>query len=213
MSGFYFCLAIPEEGPVITGRPGRHRFRIGDVVRFNCTSAKSRPPAMLSWFINGEPVSKLFSMKIIEEKREDSIFYFLFVALFFHPFFYFIHIFSLNFISDLDFDKKVNTQYLRVPHITDVDHEGLETAVLGLEFRLFANHFKRGDMKIKCLATIGTVYWKSNEQSVESDKPLKAPVMESRETRAQGHTHAEQILGNNKKNSDEGCRGMKKINK
>lgn len=76
-----------------------------------------------------------------------------------------------------------------------MDREGLETAVLGLEFRLRTKHFKRGDLKIKCLATIATVYWKSNELSIEGEKPLKMPVMESRETRAQGHTHAEHILG------------------
>lgn len=76
-----------------------------------------------------------------------------------------------------------------------MDREGLETAVLGLEFRLRTKHFKKGDMKIKCLATIATVYWKSNELSIEGERPLKIPVMESRETRAQGHTHAEHILG------------------
>lgn len=93
---------------------------------------------------------------------------------------------------------QVDTQYLRGPHITEVDREGLETAVLGLEFRLRTKHFKRGDLKIKCLATIATVYWKSNELSIEGERPLKMPVMESRETRAQGHTHAEHILGGNK---------------
>lgn len=67
--------------------------------------------------------------------------------------------------------------------------------MLGLEFRLQRKHFKRGDMKIKCLATIATVYWKTNELSIEGERPYKAPVMESRETRAQGHTHAEHILG------------------
>ncbi|XP_043503535.1 uncharacterized protein LOC122525045 isoform X5 [Polistes fuscatus] len=136
-------VALPENGPVITGRPGRRRYQVSDVVRFNCTSAKSKPAAMLSWFINGEPV---------------------------------------------------DPQYLRGPHITEVDREGLETAVLGLEFRLRTKHFKKGDMKIKCLATIATVYWKSNELSIEGERPLKMPVMESRETRAQGHTHAEHIL-------------------
>lgn len=90
---------------------------------------------------------------------------------------------------------QVDAQSLRGPHIVDVDREGLETAVLGLEFRLQRKHFKRGDMKIKCLATIATVYWKTNELSIEGERPYKAPVMESRETRAQGHTHAEHILG------------------
>jgi hypothetical protein len=85
---------------------------------------------------------------------------------------------------------------LRGPHVTEVDREGLETVVLGLEFRIRTKHFKRGDMKIKCLARIATVYWKTNELSIESYRTEnKAPVMESRETRPQGHTHAEHILG------------------
>lgn len=39
---------------------------------------------------------------------------------------------------------------------------------------------------MKCLATIDTLYWRSNEQSVEGDRPQKAPVLESRETFAPG---------------------------
>lgn len=39
-------------------------------------------------------------------------------------------------------------------------------------------------MKLKCLATVATVYWRSNEESVQGDKPQKARVMESRGTAA-----------------------------
>lgn len=118
--------------------------------------------------------------RVVHEKQS---FGFIFFPVFFFFFF---------------FLTQVDTQYLRGPHITEVDREGLETAVLGLEFRLRTKHFKRGDLKIKCLATIATVYWKSNELSIEGERPLKMPVMESRETRAQGHTHAEHILGGKK---------------
>lgn len=85
------------------------------------------------------------------------------------------------------------------PYSVVVDRDDLETSTLGLEFRLRSKHFKKGDLKIKCLARIYTVYWKSNELSIEGERPLKIPVMESRETRAQGHTHAEHILGKKKK--------------
>ncbi|KAH0953425.1 hypothetical protein HN011_006326 [Eciton burchellii] len=141
-------IALPEDGPVIKAEPlanGKYRYQVGDIVRFNCSSAKSKPSAILSWFINGEPV---------------------------------------------------DAEFLRGPHITDVNREGLETVMLGLEFRLRSKHFKKGDLKIKCLATIATIYLKSNELSIEGERPLKMPVMESRETRAQGHTHAEHILAN-----------------
>ncbi|XP_076653129.1 uncharacterized protein LOC143359227 [Halictus rubicundus] len=129
-------VVLPDEGPRISG--GRARYQVGEVVHMNCTSAPSKPAALLTWFINGDPA---------------------------------------------------DTQYLRGPHITAVDEKGLETAVLGLQFRVANKHFKRGDMKLKCLATIATVYLQSNEESVEGDdRILKAPVMESRETRAQSHT-------------------------
>lgn len=54
---FFIVTALPEEGPRITG--GRPRYQIGDKVRLNCTSGRSKPAAQLSWFINGEPVSFL----------------------------------------------------------------------------------------------------------------------------------------------------------
>ncbi|XP_014203690.1 uncharacterized protein LOC106635988 [Copidosoma floridanum] len=145
-------VALPEEGPIINGRGSRQRYQAHDVVRFNCTSAKSKPAATLSWFINGEPVS----------------------------------------------------QYVKVfgAHIKEVDREGLETVTRGLQVRIQDYHFKRGIMKIKCLAQIATVYWKSNELSIENGfrsniESNKIPVMESRETRPQGHTHAEHILAPN----------------
>ncbi|KAL0109993.1 hypothetical protein PUN28_013559 [Cardiocondyla obscurior] len=139
-------IALPEEEPIIRDRSmerGKQRYQTGDVVRFNCTSKKSKPPATLSWFINGDPV---------------------------------------------------DPQFLRHHPVVVDERDGLETITLGLEFRLRSKHFKKGDLKIKCLARIYTVYWKSNELSIEGERSLKIPVMESRETRAQGHTHAEHIL-------------------
>ncbi|XP_062130107.1 uncharacterized protein LOC133841542 isoform X2 [Drosophila sulfurigaster albostrigata] len=60
--------------------------------------------------------------------------------------------------------------------------EGLETSVLGLQFRVEQQHFRNGDMKLKCVASLSTFYWRSNEESVEGDRPQKAPVLESRES-------------------------------
>ena len=62
--------------------------------------------------------------------------------------------------------------------------EGLETAILGLEFRVRSRHFKRGDLKLKCLATIATIYWRSNEESAEtmSSNNKKVPALDSKVT-------------------------------
>lgn len=37
-------------------------------------------------------------------------------------------------------------------------------------------------MKLKCLATIATLYLRSNEESVEGERPPRASVLESRGT-------------------------------
>lgn len=72
----------------------------------------------------------------------------------------------------------MNNTYLRGPHVEFVGREGLETATLGLEFKVESRHFRRGDLKLKCLATIATVYWNSNEESVEGEKPQRSPALE-----------------------------------
>lgn len=51
-----------------------------------------------------------------------------------------------------------------------------------MEFRVEGRHFRRGDMKLKCLATIATVYWNSNEESVEGDRPQRPPALEVKDT-------------------------------
>jgi hypothetical protein len=45
-------------------------------------------------------------------------------------------------------------------------------------------HFRGGDLKLKCTATIATIYWKSNEESVQGvGRPQSALVSESRSSR------------------------------
>ena len=50
--------------------------------------------------------------------------------------------------------------------------DGMETSILGLQFTVKPHHFRKGDLKLKCTATLGpTLYWKSNEASAEPDRP------------------------------------------
>lgn len=57
---------------------------------------------------------------------------------------------------------------------------------LGLKFEAGMQHFRSGhqhrnrlerDMKLKCVATLGTVYWKSKEQSALAHRPRPVPGM------------------------------------
>lgn len=90
---------------------------------------------------------------------------------------------------------QADTDYLIGPNIV-IDENGLDIAKLGLEFRVGNKHFRQGDMKLKCLATIATVYKQSNEESVVGDESvLKTSIMESRETRAQSHTREDLANG------------------
>ncbi|XP_065355442.1 uncharacterized protein LOC135949914 [Calliphora vicina] len=78
--------------------------------------------------------------------------------------------------------EPANRSYLKSYDNIIFGREGLEVAVLGLEFKVRNYHFKNGDMKLKCVAKISSLYFQSREESVESDRPQKAPVLESRET-------------------------------
>ncbi|XP_075549622.1 uncharacterized protein LOC142583159 [Dermacentor variabilis] len=49
---------------------------------------------------------------------------------------------------------------------TTLHADGLETASLGLRFVLTEDHFRGGNMKLKCTATISRVYTMSNEELV-----------------------------------------------
>lgn len=47
----------------------------------------------------------------------------------------------------------------------------METSVLGLHFIVKQRHFRKGDLKLKCTATLAALYWQSNEASAEPDRP------------------------------------------
>ncbi|KAH8366482.1 hypothetical protein KR084_010821, partial [Drosophila pseudotakahashii] len=91
--------------------------------------------------------------------------------------------------------EAVEQQKLRKYDTIVSGREGLETSVLGLQFRVEQKHFRNGDMKLKCIAELSTLYWRSNEESVEGDRPQKAPVLESRETVYASNSRADPVQG------------------
>ncbi|KAK3927941.1 Kin of IRRE-like protein 3 [Frankliniella fusca] len=81
---------------------------------------------------------------------------------------------------------------LRGPYKSVSAPDGLETAILGLHFKVEPRHFQHGDMKLKCLASVATVYWKSNEESIEGDK-LRPPALESKGNIGGGRSRADMV--------------------
>ncbi|XP_048480434.1 uncharacterized protein LOC105389001 [Plutella xylostella] len=49
--------------------------------------------------------------------------------------------------------------------------DGLESSSLGLSFVISEEHFRDDVIKVKCLATLGSVYWRSNEESAHRSSP------------------------------------------
>ncbi|XP_075153242.1 beaten path IIIa [Haematobia irritans] len=78
--------------------------------------------------------------------------------------------------------EPASRSYLKYYNNRVIGNEYLEQATLGLEFKVRAYHFKNGDMKLKCVAKISSLYFQSREARVISDHPDKAPALESRET-------------------------------
>ncbi|KAH8323324.1 hypothetical protein KR067_005086 [Drosophila pandora] len=64
-------IETPHNPPFITGI--RARYRVGDILRGNCTSRHSRPAANLTWTVNNEEVnpSHVRHHKVIRESRND----------------------------------------------------------------------------------------------------------------------------------------------
>ncbi|XP_024086439.1 uncharacterized protein LOC106667725 [Cimex lectularius] len=74
--------------------------------------------------------------------------------------------------------EPANSTFVHGPNVSYIGREGLVETTLDLMFPVERRHFRRGDLKLKCLASIATVYWHSNEESVEGDRPQRPPVLE-----------------------------------
>ena len=60
----------------------------------------------------------------------------------------------------------------------------LHQSTLGLKFTVLPEHFtERGKLKIKCTATIASIYWKSNVRSAEGIKQKRASPTNFEEAR------------------------------
>ncbi|KAK2726906.1 hypothetical protein QYM36_007676 [Artemia franciscana] len=63
--------------------------------------------------------------------------------------------------------KTVDRSYLRQYPLEEVQETGLQSITLGLQFKVRQKHFKHGGLKIKCLATLAALYWRSDERNAE----------------------------------------------
>ena len=57
ITNFVRISVIPKKPPKISGILKSHYFELGEWVNLNCSSSPSKPPARLTWFVNGKVVS------------------------------------------------------------------------------------------------------------------------------------------------------------
>ncbi|XP_035211375.1 uncharacterized protein LOC118185602 isoform X1 [Stegodyphus dumicola] len=139
---------LPSEGPTLTG--GNQEYRIGDTVIVNCTSAKSKPAATLKWYINDELITTGTYGPVVNTRVATS------------------NMVKSENHKKVDFSpytSKVGPEY-ETEYSTTLHADGLETSSLGLKFVVTSQHFRNGNMKLKCTATISRIYTMSNEEMV-----------------------------------------------
>ncbi|XP_071531905.1 junctional adhesion molecule 2A-like [Panulirus ornatus] len=129
-SGPMTVVDVPEEKPRITGT--QHQYHIGDTAHLTCTSARSLPPAQLTWYIN---------------------------------------------------DEEAPTDYVVLMNDTRYNDELVESHK-GLRFVVSRQHFRNGEMTLRCSAKISSLYYKTQQHSVDGQLTYNVPVMESRDISA-----------------------------
>ncbi|KAL1462798.1 hypothetical protein WDU94_014605, partial [Cyamophila willieti] len=75
------------------------------------------------------------------------------------------------------------------------DQNGLEVTTLGLVFKVSRRHFRRGDLKVKCVATIASIYWKSNEESAEAERQQRQHPAEVKYSDSASPSRADTVKG------------------
>lgn len=145
--------ALPADGPKIKG--GRPRYQLGETVRVNCTSGGfSRPPTKLTWFINGEPASPAFLREYEPIKNARGL---VLTRL------------GLEFTARQRHFQKGDLK-LKVGGAARAPGQRNVSVVIRFRFSsLSLPHISQ------CLATIATIYWRSNEESVSNERQQHQP--------------------------------------
>ncbi|XP_076066459.1 cell adhesion molecule 2-like [Oratosquilla oratoria] len=69
--GELLVVDLPETKPIISGV--RPKYHVGDLVHVNCTSADSKPPASLKWYINEEPAENDYLLEYMPRTDEKGL--------------------------------------------------------------------------------------------------------------------------------------------
>lgn len=72
-TGTMHVIDLPDERPIITGANIRG-YKVGDWLDVNCTSPKSKPPALLKWYINDEKPTESYVKPIPPQEEVGGLY-------------------------------------------------------------------------------------------------------------------------------------------
>jgi hypothetical protein len=183
-------VALPTEGPKIYG--SRPIMKAGEVASVNCTSSKSKPVAVLKWFINDN---------VVDDDSKVRCFHSHYPVM--------TRVTARNYFSelttrDLNADSVLSILQLGGDYETiassQADNDGLEISSLALKFVVSNRHFNYGILRLKCTATIDRVYALRNEVLIisEEQRELQERSSQVMEVSSQGkQQHKNHVNGDN----------------
>lgn len=61
---------MPQSKPVITEI--KNYYRVGEILKGNCSAQYSKPATNLTWLVNDKPVRKKKKLKIFNQEKKNS---------------------------------------------------------------------------------------------------------------------------------------------
>lgn len=147
--GHMMVVEIPEEGPILSIT--NHKVAPGSKLRANCTAPMAYPAVNLTWYVNGEQVGLWVGVM----RRNVTFFLQLLPQNGIHV---------SNSVSKQDY----NPSFLNWPP--------LEVTSSRLLAVITSEMLKHNRLKLKCIATLFTLYRRSDELEVVEDAPQLALI-------------------------------------
>ncbi|XP_032511478.1 uncharacterized protein LOC116765938 [Danaus plexippus] len=201
-SAFMRVVELPESGPLV--RAQKSWYSVGDMLRANCTSPPSDPPANLTWLINGYEVKGLdipphenypARQPISDASLENAN------RIIFSPWdtlpgyeetaTEIIDIPDMDGVLNANYKKKSESTTKLVPRLElfptrnismEEEKSNKSSSFSQLVMRVQTSHFYKGHLNVTCVARILSVWSASGAILLDEERPQIAPVMGSRDT-------------------------------
>ena len=152
---------LPSSQPQISGGNLEIKYKPGDTLNLTCTSAPSNPPASLEWIVNNKKVRFLSNFFWISKSK-----------------FYV----SLQIVARSNREGETPEKQ----HLIN-KKRGLYSSTIALLMTLKEEHFRDGELRVKCRGTIAAEFWKRDVENVyNTERDSFVKVLEVKESQWPG---------------------------